>query len=304
MDRGRRALLLGVAAACQPFELANAQHDGPNAQMQLGADKELQAILREATRLGLRNPSAASANTVTDFPALDLAEAIERAVSNGTSNANFPIFAARAGLKLSKINQASKDGYDLIPGGPSPAGPPLYPLTEALKHEYAQDFRSAQVADSEVSEIDRVSTFIISNKQVYKTVAGAMSVPWWVIGAIHYREAGLNFMGHLHNGDPLLMQTVHVPAGRPPKPWLPPAVSDLGEIWFQSACDALRTLSRQVSIWTVESMCYGLEGYNGFGCRMNGVKTPYLWSYTDKYKRGGIPKIVCSIETTFQSKWV
>jgi lysozyme family protein len=57
-------------------------------------------------------------------------------------------------------------------------------------------------------------------------------VPWELIAALHEREAGGSFKGHLHNGDPLTGRTYHVPAGRPAK-GSPPFT------WEASAIDAL-----------------------------------------------------------------
>ena len=52
------------------------------------------------------------------------------------------------------------------------------------------------------------------------------------LGIIHSLEAEFNFNTHLHNGDPLSAQTVHVPRGRPPT-GNPPFQ------WLDSAIDAL-----------------------------------------------------------------
>ncbi|BCG95132.1 hypothetical protein MesoLj131a_39960 [Mesorhizobium sp. 131-2-1] len=97
-------------------------------------------------------------------------------------------------------------------------------------------------------------------------------------------------MGHLHNGDPLLLRTVHVPSNRPPKPWPTPGVDDPRELWQESAKDALKRISGLVPEWNFPRMCFGLEAYNGFGYRPYNINTPYLWSFTNRYSGGGYPR--------------
>ena len=107
-----------------------------------------------------------------------------------------------------------------------------------------------------------------------------------MIGALHYREANLNFLGHLHNGDNLLMLTVHVPPNRPKKrPW-PPLGETLRQTWADSAVDALREFPKY-STWSLQKVCFAMESYNGFGCYYHDINTPYLWNYANRYSSGG-----------------
>ena len=79
-------------------------------------------------------------------------------------------------------------------------------------------------------------------------------------------------------------RTRQVPKGRP-------AFGEPPFSWEQSALDALtmppHSLHR-VSAWTIERIAYELEKYNGFGYRRfhPGVKSPYLWSYSNHYTAG------------------
>lgn len=85
-----------------------------------------------------------------------------------------------------------------------------------------------------------------------------------------------SFEAYLGNGDPLNKPTTDVPKGRGPF-----------ASWEDGAADALAldhvTLCPE---WTWERACYEWELWNGFGPRMHGRPSGYLWSGTDQYKGG------------------
>lgn len=125
---------------------------------------------------------------------------------------------------------------------------------------------------------------LFTNKIRYQAIEAKTTVPWFVIALIDEMEAGGGCRKHLHNGDPLSARTVQVPRGRPPTPAVPPFS------WEESAIDALTydglDLVASSVGWSIERLCYQLEGYNGWGYRMKGVPDPYLWSYSDQYSCG------------------
>jgi len=131
-----------------------------------------------------------------------------------------------------------------------------------------------------VSALDRIVKKIQLNQYAYKNVADTTTVPWYVVAAIHYRESGLSYDHHLHNGDPLTERTVHVPAGRPIK-------GDPPFTWEESAIDALKMswLSSNKN-WEIGNMLALLERYNGLGYKKKGLPSPYVWSWTDAYHAG------------------
>jgi lysozyme family protein len=101
-------------------------------------------------------------------------------------------------------------------------------------------------------------------------------------------------MGHLHNGDPLLSKTYHVPANRPPGRWPPldangNPITDPRILWKISALDALSGMIIGPSGWTGAGICYSLEAYNGFGFHAHQVNSPYLWNYSPFYNFKGPP---------------
>ena len=161
---------------------------------------------------------------------------------------------------------------------------PPPPLSQGLADEYGNLFARAAIRPEHQFEIDAVVTRIFDphNLAQYQEVEARIGVPAYVVGIIHSLEASLSFTTHLHNGDPLTAQTVHVPAGRPPT-GNPPFR------WLDSAIDALTVhdLDKWTN-WTISGIAYVLERYNGFGYRLNHpqVKSPYLWSFTTIYTAG------------------
>ena len=157
----------------------------------------------------------------------------------------------------------------------------MQPSFESLNADYFRLWQGMKVHDDKIQVIDKVVKRLASNKSRYQAVTQATTVPWFVVAALHEREASGNFLCHLHNGDPLSARTRHVPSGRPPPPANPPFT------WEQSACDALALdgLSK-VASWSIERACYEIELYNGFGYRRHGINSPYLWSFSNNYTAG------------------
>jgi lysozyme family protein len=258
----------------------------------LSSDPEFRGVLKQAADLQLVGSQAAAAGSKNP---LDLAELIYQALAKGPENNDAANFALRAGRLLSEITRSQHDGFDLIPGGPVPTSA-RYTYVNT-KQQYTNLFRSAKISPSANRELTRAARLITASsaKSLYQAVQDATGVPWYVIGALHYREANLNFLGHLHNGDLLFVQTVHVPAQRPPKPWSPPAVTDPRQLWQLSAVDALRNfpINDITSDVSIEQLCYACEAYNGFGCRAHGINSPYLWNLPIQVRQGndGNPRL-------------
>lgn len=129
-------------------------------------------------------------------------------------------------------------------------------------------------------QVDATVDRIDANATRYHAVADPVAIPWYVVGFIHYLEASLSFRRHLHNGDPLTARTVHVPKGRP-RSGKPPFT------WEASARDAIRYEGLdKVTDWSLTGTLYQIEKYNGFGYRLHGIHSPYLWSFSNHYTRG------------------
>lgn len=130
------------------------------------------------------------------------------------------------------------------------------------------------------TQIDKIADRIIANKDRYVSLQTETGIPWYFIGALHYRESNLDFDTHLHNGDPLTARTRRVPKGYP-KEGTPPFT------WEESALDALKIKGlHEIETWDWNELAYQGERFNGFGYRAKNTPSPYLWSGTDIYKGG------------------
>jgi lysozyme family protein len=159
---------------------------------------------------------------------------------------------------------------------------PRVNLTPALRREFEDLLDRCDIRPDRAAEVDQIIGRILQSRGRYESVAAETGVPWHVIAVIHAMETGLRFDRHLHNGDPLSRRTVQVPAGHP-RTGQPPFT------WEASAKDALslRNLGPGTD-WSVGSMLYELEGYNGWGYRLHHphVLSPYLWSASTHYTSG------------------
>lgn len=141
-----------------------------------------------------------------------------------------------------------------------------------------QMLEKMDVNPNRVTQLNTLVAKIFKNRARYEVVQKALGVPWYVVGAIHYREASLNFNKHLHNGDPLDKRTTHVPKGRPTTGQPPFS-------WEESAIDALSDRKFEKAM-AINPMMELMEGYNGMGYFKKGLPSPYLWSWTDQYEKG------------------
>lgn len=149
-----------------------------------------------------------------------------------------------------------------------------------MSTEYQQLYETMVINPSKIALLDKLIAKISANQSRYVAVSDLTSVPWEAIAAIHYRESTSSFRHHLHNGDPLTDRTKHVPAGRP-KTGTPPFT------WEESAIDAIRMQGlHKITDWSISNTLVLLEKYNGLGYKKKGLPSPYVWSWTDKYKAG------------------
>ena len=175
---------------------------------------------------------------------------------------------------------------ELPPGELPPPETMLPPVVRShrfadLASEYAAWFSAATLRPEHQASADWHLTMMQASQDRYIAVGKPLGVPWQFIAAVHGLEASFNFRAHLHNGDfPLTQRTRQVPPGRP-LVWLPPSS------WEASATDALKLMgfARQTD-WSLPAMLYRLEAYNGFGYRLSGRATPYLWSFSNLYSSG------------------
>ncbi|MEG4800136.1 CHAP domain-containing protein [Microcoleus sp. ARI1-B5] len=150
---------------------------------------------------------------------------------------------------------------------------------EELKPAYQSLFQICVVRPERVDDANQIVDRILKNESRYRIVQARTSVPWSVIALIHSLESSLDFSTHLHNGDPLSAKTKNVPKGRPPGN--PPFT------WEESAEDALKFDGLATwQEWSISGVLYRLELFNGTGYRKRGIRSPYLWSFSNHYSKG------------------
>ena len=153
-------------------------------------------------------------------------------------------------------------------------------FNDLLRNQFQQLFNTCTISAKNYPAVDACVDRIVANKPRYEVVASRTGVPWYFIGILHNMECSCNFNTHLHNGDPLTARTTHVPQGFPKK-GAPPFS------WEDSAEDALRIKGLDKwADWGIPAMLFKMEQYNGFGYRMHGINSPYLWSFSNQYSKG------------------
>lgn len=148
------------------------------------------------------------------------------------------------------------------------------------KADYERLWNTCVISTAHTAEIKTNADRISKNKARYEALAAELKaeiphITWWIIGVIHHMEATCDFTKYQHNGEKLGAVTKKVPKGL------------LFHTWEESALDASRKHLKELD-GSIARVLYILEGFNGYGHRLyrEPVKTPYLWSYTNHYKKG------------------
>lgn len=150
------------------------------------------------------------------------------------------------------------------------------PTFAERKDHYRAQYSIMKVKPSRASSVDTAARRLLASRPRYEAAARQVgSIPWFVIAAIHMREASGSFAGVLHNGEKIIgtgRKTKLVPAGRGPF-----------ATWEAAAVDALKSHGLDlVTDWSLERICYELERYNGWGYWWRGDKSSaYLWAGTN-----------------------
>ncbi len=146
----------------------------------------------------------------------------------------------------------------------------------SVQLEYARLRPNLKIRAERYNDCLQVATKIKANRPRYQSVEKATGVPWFVIGALHEREASSNFSCYLGNGEPLDRVTRLVPKGRGPF-----------ATWESGAIDALRYDGLdEHKDWSFAGCCTVAERYNGLGYRRRGLPSPYVLSFTSGYSKG------------------
>jgi lysozyme family protein len=165
---------------------------------------------------------------------------------------------------------------------PAPVGS-AFNINPFSSSKLPQDLFSSRTTDVFRNNFVDNSNVFGLNRDIFSgpTFTNGSGVPWYFIACVHYLECSFSFKKHLHNGDPLTGYTVHVPAHRPKVGHAPPFTFE------ESAVDAIKLMKYDhVTNWSLPFILLKLEGYNGFGYNRKGIRTPYLWSYSNHYTKG------------------
>lgn len=141
-------------------------------------------------------------------------------------------------------------------------------------------WRQASILPERKMEVNHIAGLIMNYRgQFYDPVEKALGVPWYVVGALDYRESGFHHDAYLGNGDPLHLPSVHVPRGRGPF-----------RTWYDGAIDALKLDGMDHlppgGHWDVVTALIKCEGYNGLGYASKGLPSPYIYGATNIQKPG------------------
>jgi lysozyme family protein len=153
-------------------------------------------------------------------------------------------------------------------------------LTDAWRKQYEADFASMIINPGKLKEGLDVAAKIEANRARYETISKATNgIPWYFIGALHYREASLDFTKFLGDGEPLDRASVNVPAHM--GPWHGP------DAFEQGAIAALKHEGfDKVTDWSLGSILFHAEEYNGEGYHLHHLPSPYVFAGSDKYSHG------------------
>ncbi|MBZ9602605.1 hypothetical protein [Phyllobacterium chamaecytisi] len=240
------------------------------------------SIASRAADAGLIKPiTAANALPSNDEKIYVLANIIEASLEKGFDSGQPGGLTSDSGMLLSRLNGALK----------SKVRKTAAPSFGSLKTIYRQQFEQCRPNAAELTQIKRWTEFLTKkrNRDQYTAVEQLTGVPWHVVATLHLREASANFLGHLHNGDPLRSLTVHVPRNRPPRPW-PHEPWDPVSAWKASAQDALNMegfSGKHPDSWTLEMTLFRFEKYNGFGYYFHHIPSTYLWNFSNVGRPGG-----------------
>lgn len=132
----------------------------------------------------------------------------------------------------------------------------------------------------DAAQLDAMARKVKQYWSAYQAVEKATGVPAALVAVIHIREGGLQDVGVfakcLHNGQSWKRKTTIEPIGH--GPW---------KSWHEAAVHALELKKfNTISGWTPAKMLSAAEPYNGYGYRLKGLRSPYLWASTNHQQRG------------------
>jgi len=141
-------------------------------------------------------------------------------------------------------------------------------------------WQSAFIEPARTLEVKNTAGLLIGfREKYYDPVEKATGIPWYVVGALDFREESFDHFAYLGNGDLLSRPTIHVPRGRGPF-----------SSWYAGAIDALHYDGLDsldpADHWNIVTALIKTEKYNGMGYFKHGLPSPYVWGATNIQKAG------------------
>ncbi len=152
-----------------------------------------------------------------------------------------------------------------------------HPFSE-LRSEYEHDLAIVRVTKTQ--EVDKIARRLMRGDAIpqYAAVQKALGIPVVVQATICERESGADFSKSPAQGDPWNRRSTHVPRGKGPY-----------NSWHESAIDTFHNvdhLDDNSAPWSLPYACWKWEAFNGFGYRMHGRRSPYVFGGTNLQQSG------------------
>lgn len=158
---------------------------------------------------------------------------------------------------------------------------PLPPGGIQVKYQEMYDsLKMELVGRQSVANLNSAVNRIIRDRHRYELASELVEksidkkIPWEVIAVIHNMESAGNFALQILNGQDYKKRTTIVPKNM--GPWIS---------WEAACIDAFK-IKKCPDVWSAGATLDFLEYYNGLGYRNMGKNSPYLWSFTQYYKKG------------------
>lgn len=152
-----------------------------------------------------------------------------------------------------------------------------HPFSE-LRAEYEHNLSIIRV--TKVDEVDHIARRLLRGDAVaqYSAVQKALGIPIAVQATICERESGADFSRSPAQGDRWDRVSTHVPRGKGPY-----------DSWYEAAVDSFHNVDRldeNSHPWSMPYACWKWEAFNGFGYRMHGKRSPYVYGGTNLQQSG------------------
>ena len=144
----------------------------------------------------------------------------------------------------------------------------------------AKRWQAMRVSYAHLGALDHIARRLVDApaKAIYLSLQKKTGVPWFVIAAIHEREASQSWHCSIAQGDPWNEKSHNEPAGRGPFPDFETAAVD--------ALVNCAPYAGRWKDWSAGGTLALLEQYNGIGYARMGRPSPYIWSWSDQYVSG------------------